>query len=362
VFAAGLAVSVLGLAPIASSGALGTMIRQTAVELVPNQLATHHVAIPGPFATYPADDPLFQYDYLLPAFFDWWVHGATPFGVRIDAPIRNATIRLFYCGGIATALAAFAIALLGRGRVRFAVWACSTHAALFSLGLFPSAIWLHLAYVLPPLLLVLAWLGQSALAWCRRRSTQTAFAARAVLAALAVAGTLPALRFPVDLRAWNDTPLELPGVSVHLAANRAQPLRDANAFLVDCAAPGDPVFVMPAVPLLYVTSGRRNPTAYDLTIPGNVREDEIVNDLERAGVDCIVRDPRMPLEYPDFVSLFPGLERYLRERFELLPAPLDDGPAPRHAFERWVRRPVDPPRDIHPGVDDAETPEAVPDL
>lgn len=336
VLAGGIVVTLIGLAPIAAAGALGAMLRQTAIELVPSQLATHHVPVPGLFAAYPADDALFQYDYLLPAFFDWWVHGEAPFGLHVTGPIRDATIRATYWGCIAVATAALAIGVSGRSRVPASVHATATHAAVFFLGLFPSAIWLHLAYVLPPLLLVATWLVRRSVEIADLRDARAGRAIRGALVGGALLIALPTVRFPFDLRRWNDTPLALPGAHVHLSAARAAPLRRAHEFLVACAAEDEPVLVLPAVPLLYVTTGRRNPTPYDLTIPGNVREVELIRDLEDAGVACIVRDPRMPIEYPSFASLFPAIEAHLRAEFRLLPG--DPAASGRPAFERWVRR------------------------
>ena len=72
------------------------------------------------------------------------------------------------------------------------------------------------------------------------------------------------------------------------------------------------------MPLLYFVSGRRNPTPYDLTIPGNVRGPAIVERLEATKTQCLLYDPAMYPEFPPFEDLFPDLAGYLRTHYQVV--------------------------------------------
>jgi hypothetical protein len=69
------------------------------------------------------------------------------------------------------------------------------------------------------------------------------------------------------------------------------------------------------MPVLYFLADRRNPTPYDLVIPGDVKGDVIVARLEASGTRCVVYAPRMYAQFPPFAELFPEVERYLRANF-----------------------------------------------
>jgi len=69
------------------------------------------------------------------------------------------------------------------------------------------------------------------------------------------------------------------------------------------------------MPILYLASGRRNPTPYDLVIPGDIREDVLLEAVEAAGVDCIVFSPKMYAQFAPFEELFPRVAAYLSEQF-----------------------------------------------
>jgi hypothetical protein len=73
----------------------------------------------------------------------------------------------------------------------------------------------------------------------------------------------------------------------------------------------EPVFVAPDQPLLYFLADRRNPTPYDLVIPGEVDGDRIVARLEATGTRCVVYNPRMYLQFAPFEELFPQVARHL---------------------------------------------------
>jgi len=132
---------------------------------------------------------------------------------------------------------------------------------------------------------------------------------------------LAALRIPDDIRRWHSTALDLPRASVHVAPEQAALYRAASEFVETCAAPEEPIFVAPTHPLLYFVTDRRNPTRYDLTIPGDVDGELIVRDLEASGTRCVVYDPEMYPEFPPFDELFPRVYQFFETDFQRVPIP-----------------------------------------
>ena len=133
----------------------------------------------------------------------------------------------------------------------------------------------------------------------------------ALATAIAVGAAVAAARVSGDIRRWYPVPIGLPRASLFVSADRAALYRSASAFIESCAAADDPIFVAPDIPLLYFISDRRNPTPYDLTIPGNVDGRLIIERLEASRTRCVVFNPRMYPEFPPFGDLFPDLEGYL---------------------------------------------------
>lgn len=87
--------------------------------------------------------------------------------------------------------------------------------------------------------------------------------------------------------------------------------------------PGEPIFVAPFSPMLYVLSGRPNATAYDAAFPGLVStaeaQGEIIRDLERKHVRVVLIKNR-PLDGQEdrrFLTYMPLVDSYLEERFAL---------------------------------------------
>jgi hypothetical protein len=91
----------------------------------------------------------------------------------------------------------------------------------------------------------------------------------------------------------------------------------ALAFLRDCARDDETVFVAPDMPILYVASGKRNPTPYDLVVPGDVRDEVMVRSIDAAGTRCVVLADMMYPQFQPFPELFPKLNHHLRESFEV---------------------------------------------
>ena len=196
---------------------------------------------------------------------------------------------------------------------RRARWSCSPRS-LF-LGIFPSAIWSHLAFVLAPLLVVAAWLLEGLHARVRARSAAAARAFVAGVALLAALAALAAARIAFDVVRWYPEPLALPRATLRVSADEAALYRGALRFIESCAPPRAPIFVAPDMPLVYFLSDRPNPTPFDLVIPGKVEGPLIVERLEATATRCVVYGPRIYLQFAPFEELFPEVAELLRTRY-----------------------------------------------
>ena len=95
-------------------------------------------------------------------------------------------------------------------------------------------------------------------------------------------------------------------------------MRGAHEFLSECAVDDETIFVAPDMPLLYVLTCKRNPTPYDLIIPGNVDDETIVQGLRRFDTRCVVRNAAMYAQFESFEALFPQVSAYLDSSFEVV--------------------------------------------
>ncbi|MEN8185329.1 MAG: hypothetical protein ABFS46_22650, partial [Myxococcota bacterium] len=123
-------------------------------------------------------------------------------------------------------------------------------------------------------------------------------------------------RVSADVHRWYPIPWDLPRASLHVDREQALLWRRARTFVEGCSEPGGFIFAAPLIPLLYFVSERRNPTPYDLLIPGRVDGPAIVERLEASGTRCVVLDTETYPEYPPFAQLFPEVDRYLGQAFE----------------------------------------------
>jgi hypothetical protein len=321
---------VSGLAPIAAAigavalaavgyfvvtGTLGDLLDATLFSLGGSQFRFFSNPIPPLVGPHPVDDPRFTFLYTPPVLFNYLMRGETLLGQPMSPLFRGLSIRLSYGLPIAV-LVATPVVLLLTGRestpaVRNQARVIVVFAWLYSLGIFPSAIWSHLAFVAAPVLLVSALLGDRVESALRRRGRVAARIWVALAAAIVAGGVVAAARMSGDIRRWYPVPIGLPRASLFVSADQAELFRHANAFIESCAGKEDPIFVAPDIPLLYFISDRRNPTPYDLTIPGNVDGPLIVERLEASRTRCVVFNPRMYPEFPPFGDLFPDLSRYL---------------------------------------------------
>jgi hypothetical protein len=191
------------------------------------------------------------------------------------------------------------------------------HAALF-LGwlpnLTPRADWGHLAHVLPiaaSQLFVALPLAPPHARW--RRAAVGALAGAALLG---LAGGATFTRWAIDQIA--DPGLLSPRVPLRPVSS---PLRQAHVrsvvdFLARSVAPGEPIFVPRAEPLLYFATGTRNPTPYPGVFPAMREEQQrtIVEALE--GVRYVVMSDVDQPAMTYYRDELPAVQAYLERHFE----------------------------------------------
>jgi hypothetical protein len=313
------------LLAFASTGALPALLDATLVTIGSSQLDAFRDPLPPIFGPHP-DDARFVFLYTPAALFNYLLRGEELLGIGISPGLRGAAIRIAYGGALATLVVGVGLALVGsrvdptsdRGPLRAVV----AFASLLFLGIFPSAIWSHLAFVAAPLLLVQVAVLDRADRALSGRSAAATWLWRVTWCGAALAAAIATARISIDVRRWYAEPLGIARGSLCVAPEQRALLRAATRFLEDCARPGEPVFAAPDLPVLYFLAARPNPTRFDLVIPGNVSAAEIVTALERTGTRCVVYNPRMYPQFRPFAELFPELAGHLESvfrRVELLP-------------------------------------------
>lgn len=312
--AAGVAVAVLTVMRLVASEAWPTFLNSTFVTIVGSQLDAFNQPLPPLFGPHP-EGGVFYFLYGPGGMFGAMFQGDP---LATTATISMAT-RLGYGSAYLALLLAPLLAWRTRReadlRARLTARIVFPFAVIFFLGIFPSAIWSHLAAVYPPLLVVLAIAAGRLLQRLDRENATAAgvfryggFAAAVVL--IAFAG-----RLEMGIRHAFAAPLNLPSTGLHIAPRDVALYRESDAFLKTCAAKDEPVFVAPYMPLLYVTSGRPNPTPYDLLISTDVDETAVVDKLESSRVRCMVYNPAMYVQFEPFEKTYPELAEYLASKF-----------------------------------------------
>jgi hypothetical protein len=333
--AAGAAVAAAAAARLFFSGAWPSFFEATFITIFESQSTAFNQSLPPVFGRHPAEG-IFLFLYGPGALFGAMMRGDT----IANPSVISWAVRLGYGSAyLALLLVPFLAYRFAwredRTQVRIAAKAVLPFASLFFLGIFPSAIWSHLAAVYPPLLVVLsAALGLAFAALHRVHAGFAVLARRVALAGLAVL-VLLAARIELGVRSAYAERMMLPAATVRVSRREANLYRAAQDFLTVCAQPHEPVFVAPDMPLLYVATGHANPTPYDLIIPGDVRESVILERLKTSGVDCVVFNPAMYVQFAPFEQLFPGLAAYFTEAFETVRVHEVDGA--RWHFLRRVR-------------------------
>ncbi|MDJ0851484.1 MAG: glycosyltransferase family 39 protein [Myxococcota bacterium] len=307
-------------AALASAGALTAFTHDTVLALGASQLEAFNDPIPPILGAHPADadDPRFVFAYTPSSLYGYLLLGERLFGAEMTSGLRSAAIRIAYGGSLATLSAGLLLPLVDRRAEpapRAAARVVVIFAALLFLGLFPSAIWSHLAYVLAPILLVLGLLADRVAAAADRRSRPLARGFAAACAGLGLAALVVSGQIAADLRRWYAEPLGVPRASLLVSPDQKALLRGATRFLSRCARPEEPVFVAPDMPLVYFLANRRNPTPYDLVIPGAIDGARIVERLVATGTRCVVYNPKMYLQFAAFDELFPEVAAHLASSY-----------------------------------------------
>lgn len=293
------------------AGALPALIDATLVTIGASQLDAFRDPLPPLFGAHP-EDARFVFLYTPSALYNYLVRGEALLGLSIDPWLRGAAIRAAYGGALATLVAGVGLALLSRQRgLRSVV----VFGLLLFLGIFPSAIWSHLAFVAAPVLPVLAAVVARVDAALAQRSRVAAWGWRAAWGTMALAGAVASAWISRDVVRWYPEPLGVARGHLRVAADQRDLLRAATRFLERCAGRGEPVFAAPDLPILYFLANRPNPTRFDLVIPGNVKGPEIVDSLERTSTRCVVYNPRMYLQFRPFAELFPAVAALLETGF-----------------------------------------------
>jgi hypothetical protein len=244
---------------------------------------------------------------------DFGDYQSLPFPLDYDGPLNTGSpggflsdsaesLLLFYLPlalvlGLAGALAAGALTFARDEWRRVAV-------AVFSLGMLHYLLARADAFHTGPLAVMVAVLAAwAAPALSRRAAAPVAAGAAALaLAGLAFAVVEGADRLWLVLRGGG-VPLQLPVADgVRVPEAQAHVLETTVREVQARVPPGSPIYVVPrrsdlvtaGNPLLYVLTGRPNPTRYDIEAPGVVTSEpvqrEIVADLERARPRVVVRD------------------------------------------------------------------------
>jgi hypothetical protein len=195
------------------------------------------------------------------------------------------------------------------------VGAISSFAFIFFLGIFPSAIWSHLAYVVPPILILFVLLCDRLDDRLRRTTPAlTRFWKAALVAAVAVSW-FAAVRIAGDIQRWYPVASGLPKADLLVSQEQSTLYRQALRFISRCAGPDDSIFVAPDMPVLYFISQRPNPTPFDIMIARDANAELIVELLEARGTNCVVFNPDMYIQFESFGTIFPEVDRYLEDSF-----------------------------------------------
>jgi hypothetical protein len=304
----GSAVLGLGVAWLAVTGTLAAWVDSTLLSLVGSQLQDFDNPIPPILGAHPAGDVRFVYLYIPSALFDYLVRGDRFLGMAIDPGLVSVAIRLFYGLPIAALVVAPAWLAWKAPEDRASVTLIVAFAVIFFFGIFPSAVFSHLVYVLAPVLLLFAWLGRELEA--RLGPAVFYVGATAVVFTLVACATIPS-----HVQRTYATQSVLAHVDIQVAPDQAQIHAEALRFIDQCASPGEPIFTLPILPILYLSSGHPNPVKWDLLSPGAIDQQAIIETLEEQRVRCVVRQRDMNPEFRPLPELYPVLDQYIRHHY-----------------------------------------------
>ena len=322
------------LVPIALSGAMLTFgfvlyfvvtgtfddfLFSTVIQLGGDQLESFNNPIPPIFGHHPLDDGRFVFLYSPPFLFNAMLRGETVFGLTANAELASAAMRMAYGLTLLTLVVGPLLWWFGVGRVQSASDSDArmvvVFAALFFLGIFPSAIFSHLVFVLAPVLLAFVFCISRFEHALGERRRPLALGLRITTGAVAVCAIAFIATGSAAIARWFPEPLDLEHASLKVDAGQAHLLRDTVAFLEGCGDEGEAIFVAPTMPVVYFLAQRPNVHKFDLTIPGHVDGPAIAQALRERNTRCIVYNPVMYPEFPAFAQMFPTLDRHLRSHY-----------------------------------------------
>ena len=331
IVASGTAFLALSIGWLAATGTLFAWLDSSLLSLVGSQLQDFDNPIPAIFGAHPEGDGRFVYLYIPSGLFDLLLRGDRFVGLDLDPWLISTLIRLFYGLSIAVLIAApawlaFTAPRAGEAGLdnRAATTAVVVFAVLFFFGIFPSAVFSHLVYVLAPMLLLFAWLGhaiEDALAVRSEPLARVWLGGTAIVVAVVF---VACATIPSHVRATYATRSGLPHVDIQVSPGQARIHAEAMRFLDECTQPGEPIFTLPILPVLYLASGHPNPVKWDLLIPGAIDQTAIIETLERERVRCVVRQRDMNPEFPPLAKLYPELNGYIDRNYQKA-RPLEGG-------------------------------------
>ncbi|MDG2051975.1 MAG: glycosyltransferase family 39 protein [Myxococcota bacterium] len=319
IISAGLALTSVLVIWMATDGLLLAFIDRTIVTLGGSQLQDFNNPIPSLFGPHPKT-ARFTFLYTPPALFDALVHGQPFLGLNVGETLRSVVIRISYGAPLAVLVAG--LAWLGGTFKRspdpnqIATRSVILFASFFSFGIFPSAIWSHLAFVLPPISLVAILLADRLTRWLdARRGRVGLFAWRTGVALSGVFLLAILVARTQDVVRWNPEPLNLDRAHLMVSKRSASLLKGAVEYLNDCANPREAVVALPDIPVVWFLVDRPNASRFDLAIPGAVDGGEIVRGLRSKPVRCVVMNPHMYPEFPPFKVLYPDVAAHLEQQY-----------------------------------------------
>lgn len=328
VIASGLAVAAAAGGYLLATGSFGAFWESTVLTLFGSQLTAYNQPMAPVFGKHTFHDGIFVFLYTPGILFCYLLIGIPVAARSAFLDVISAAVRVGYGSAWLALLSAPYILWSRIRRDREAEAAGRPSPArilvpfsvLMFFGIFPSAIWSHLAAVLPGQIPLLAALAEDAAVAAGSigflRPLRRGLASGIVV--LLTVGTVAAYaKIASDVRKWNPNDFGLPHASLRVSDRDRLMFGKALDFLRECARDDETVFVAPDLPILYVASGKRNPTPYDLVVPGDVRDEVMVRDIEAAGTRCVVLADLMYPQFQPFPVLFPKLDALLHRSFEV---------------------------------------------
>ena len=303
-------------------GSLPALIDSTILSIFQSQFENFNNPIPPLLGPHPSDDGRFLFLYTPPTLFNALLQGEPFAGIRVTPWVRSASIRASYGIPMIAMVMSIGFLLFSAGRsgrrARQASRSAVLFAVIFSLGIFPSAIWSHLAFVTVPILLLLGFCGDRIEAFLASRTIGWAgMAWRSTVSALALVAVGAGVYSAVAVVRWNPDALDLDRArGVHVSPRSHSLVTGAVRYLDRCARPGEPILVLPDIPIVYFLANRPNPSPFDLAIPGAVDGPMIIRRAEQAGVRCAVVNPRIYPEFPPLNQIYPRVHNYLAQGFQ----------------------------------------------